>query len=491
MIISDHLFPFLRETSAMSARSALCLLALSLTAPAAVRADDDVEPVRLTLHPAASPKPSLRYRLLPDRRDLEPGNAAALYYRTEAMFVENRGLLMDLGGLHWEAWASAPLKDLPLKEVREKVGAYKYIYKELATAGRRRDCDWQLEGRPEGIGLLLPEIQGYRSLARVLVVKARLEMADGKFDQAVETLRTGYSLGRNIAQGPSVIHYLVGAAIMEMMNRRVEELIQLPGSPNLYWSLSVLPRQVADIDRLLHDELEMVERSAPWLKRLENGPLNQEQVRAAQREMDRSLESFQLPRQTYGEALRQAVQLSAVYPEARAFLKARRIGGDDLDAMPVFQAAALYAFADHREAVEEAAKWTALPEERLNHPGYWAALERWQRAYTRLDQLFFRGLLSGSASRPLELLQLVEARMARRLAVLRCLEALRLHAAAHDGKLPDSLDDVKEVPVPLDPVNGRPFRYQLDGGQAVLSAPRLVRTFGKLNAVVYQIEMKK
>jgi len=44
---------------------------------------------RLSIAPASAPVPLMAYRLLPDPRDTVPGNAAAPYYRTEAMFVEN------------------------------------------------------------------------------------------------------------------------------------------------------------------------------------------------------------------------------------------------------------------------------------------------------------------------------------------------------------------------------------------------------------------
>ena len=54
-------------------------------------------------------------------------------------------------------------------------------------------------------------------------------------------------------------------------------------------------------------------------------------------------------------------------------------------------------------------------------------------------------------------------RMDRRVAALRCVEAVRLYAAAHDGKLPPSLDEIKDVPVPRDPVDDKPFGYRLVG----------------------------
>jgi hypothetical protein len=62
-------------------------------------------------------------------------------------------------------------------------------------------------------------------------------------------------------------------------------------------------------------------------------------------------------------------------------------------------------------------------------------------------------------------------RSQRRIGLLRVIEALRLYAAQHNGKLPAALDDIKDVPVPLDPVSGKPYGYKLEGGTATLDAP--------------------
>ena len=45
---------------------------------------------------------------------------------------------------------------------------------------------------------------------------------------------------------------------------------------------------------------------------------------------------------------------------------------------------------------------------------------------------------------------------------------MRIYAAAHDGKLPDKLGDVTEVPIPNDPGTARPFNYMRDGDTATL-----------------------
>jgi hypothetical protein len=67
--------------------------------------------------------------------------------------------------------------------------------------------------------------------------------------------------------------------------------------------------------------------------------------------------------------------------------------------------------------------------------------------------------------------KLAEARTDRRVAALRIIEALRMHAAAKAGPLPTSLDEITLVPIPLDPVTGKPFSYKKNGEVATLSAP--------------------
>lgn len=66
-----------------------------------------------------------------------------------------------------------------------------------------------------------------------------------------------------------------------------------------------------------------------------------------------------------------------------------------------------------------------------------------------------------------------QMRLDRRVAALRVVEAIRLYAASHDGKLPEELNQVTEVPVPEDPATGKPFEYRRDGAAAVLTMPDL------------------
>src|SRR5262249_39055582 len=82
-------------------------------------------------------------------------------------------------------------------------------------------------------------------------------------------------------------------------------------------------------------------------------------------------------------------------------------------------------------------------------------------------------------------------RIERRVAALRCVEAIRLHAAANGGKLPPKLSDVTVVPTPVDPWTGKPFDYELDGDKAVLAtADPGGDTAGVVSAIRYEITIR-
>jgi hypothetical protein len=60
-----------------------------------------------------------------------------------------------------------------------------------------------------------------------------------------------------------------------------------------------------------------------------------------------------------------------------------------------------------------------------------------------------------------------QGRLEQRIALLRHVEALRMYAAGHDGKLPEKLDEIA-VPLPVDPFTGKAFRYAKEGETAHL-----------------------
>jgi hypothetical protein len=453
-------------------RTLACLTVLLAALPAAAQTANG-EPLRLTLHPAALPRQSLKFSLLPGRDEQEPGNAATLYYRSEAMYVDNKPLLLDVKGGAWDTWAEMPLKDMPLDAIRGHLDSAAPVLREVDRAALLRDCDWQLSRRPEGIGLLIPEVQGFRELVRVLAVRARYEIARGRYAEAVAALRSGYALNHRLAAGPTLIHVLVGLAMTAVLDKQLETLVQQPGAPNLYWSLTVLPRPFADLGPALQNETEELEDMWPALKRLDRGPMTTEQLLAFRRDIEKSLNVFNVRRAPAAESLAQWWYDAQAYPEAWRGLREQGYPTAQLEAMPAFQVIALWAYREYRQAWQEYAKWIAVPQFG-REKGYREAGRRLQRATERLDQCVLTGGLLvkvGVGPPPYDKVLAAGHRIDRRFAFLRCVEALRLYAANHDGKLPASLDEITEVPVPVEPVTGRPFEYEVKGDTAKLKLP--------------------
>ena len=131
-----------------------------------------------------------------------------------------------------------PLDKLPRQQLRESLAHYAVVLRLCAEAARRDHCDWEMP--PLTLKTLahppVDDVQSFRELAHHLGLRCRLELAEGQFDQAVRTLQIGFALARHVSAGENVIHNLVGVAIASVMLARVEEMIQLPGSPNLYWA---------------------------------------------------------------------------------------------------------------------------------------------------------------------------------------------------------------------------------------------------------------
>ena len=482
----------------MRRTAVLLLLAAASLALAAGKPGD---PIRIAVEPSAAPKPSLKFRLIPDRRDLTPGNAATLYYRAMASFTENSALLQEIRKDYWYDWLDTPVKNLPMDEVRDKLGLARNLLHEIGLAARCKDCDWQIEDRPEGIGLLLPEVQSFRYVAVVLAVKARYEIARGNWDEACRALQTGYAVARHMGRGPTLIHVVVAGAITRFINDQVEAMIQQPGAPNLYWALTDLPRPFLDPELAVEQESRMIDRMIPWVKRLDGPPMSEAEAQAVMDDMRQSLDrfanEFALTQPTELDKVGQAFFLLQGHGEAKRGLLARdKYTEEQVEAMPQFQAVGLYTYLEYRDSLDEMLKWVHAPNG-LRHPGFQKASEKYGQALGRLDRVFFRGQLGGSLGigdaigASVRKVYAVAGRTDRRIAALECVEALRMYAAAN-GKWPDKVDDVTDVPLPDDPVTGKAFEYRVQDTKAVIAAPSI--TTGKPDGpdgVTYEAYLRK
>jgi tetratricopeptide (TPR) repeat protein len=87
-----------------------------------------------------------------------------------------------------------------------------------------------------------------------------------------------------------------------------------------------------------------------------------------------------------------------------------------------------------------------------------------------------------------ERVHLLMNRLDRHLAILQCIEAMRLYIAAHEGRFPKQLSDITLVGVPDDPVTGKPFIFSRTGSKAVLEGPAPKGELAK-QAIRYELNL--
>lgn len=152
------------------------------------------------LHPQKITQPAFRYSLLPTILEKRPGNAAVHYGKVTA---EQQVFFNDISRMN----AIANLPELSLDQIKESEVAStacpETIYRILREAALCDTCDWEL---PIGLGpfdeLIFVEVQQTRIFARLLVGKARYEIATGDFDSAVETSKPVTNLLEMSATAP-------------------------------------------------------------------------------------------------------------------------------------------------------------------------------------------------------------------------------------------------------------------------------------------------
>lgn len=460
----------------------------STAAPTGRDANSDT--ITLTLTPAPQPEHALRYRLMPSVFDEQPGNAA-LMYLTAAQSLPHEPWPDEQS-----EWLEMPLDELPLDKAKAALGDASDL-RFVEQGARRSRIEWDATHvRTQGVAALLPQLAPFRLLQRRLALRIRVEIAEGRYDDAIASLQTGIAFAHHLERGPTLIESLVGAAMAQMMMDRVEELIQQPDAPNLYWALADLPRPLVNMRYALQHEMHIIDFAVRQVRRAESARTVLEEINTTgdfiaglygyAMMMGQSLGD---ERATKAQRFRLGATAAGIaiyhYPRAKRYLiEEKGMTADQVEAMPVSKVAFEFAMHRYRYHRDELFKWFTLP--------YWQAARGLEQAeqqlkHTRrtLDGFPFSMLLPAVSSA-----YTAQARLDRRVAVLQTIEAIRMHAATNDGRLPQSLDAITIAPPPIDPITGEAFGYQRVGDTALLTAPapKLGR---EADAVRYEIRLRK
>jgi hypothetical protein len=257
-----------------------------------------------------------------------------------------------------------------------------------------------------------------------------------------------------MGEHPTLIGDLVGIAIAYVTIAPLEEMLEQPGCPNLYWALTNLPSPLVSLERGLEGERMFMRVELRDLD--DTAPMTAEQVRkvVAHIESLRDLEGKGKERTTtrawVDARARDEKQLAA----ARRRLVEYGMPEGRVGRFPAEQVILLDELREYEVRRDEHMKLANLPT--------WEFAARDHRTPPKREPALLDAFLPA-----LYKVRLAQGRLEQRVALLRHVEALRMYAADHDGKLPEKLSEVP-VPLPVDPVTGKPFRYELKDGTAHL-----------------------
>jgi hypothetical protein len=461
----------------MKSREPIAMIRVLLTAAALAafclgsRAEGTV--VQLRVQPMPAPQPALKYQLLPEVRELTPGNPIQWYIRC---FAEQRNFFFSKQGVaQRNRYLSMSLAELQA----QKYQGFGGNALTQADWGARLDApDWQVVQRvqTDGMELILPELEPLRVLGLSLRVRFRIEAAARRFDDAVVTAKTMFALARHLGEYPAEAGNEVGMAIANLALDTLEEMVQQPGCPNLYWALTDLPSPVVDVRKGLQGAQAIVAAEMRPLRH--DAPMTEA---ALEEFVSRLSGAIGFSREQEGRSPRNLrVGLKARADDADRVREARsRILGGNL-AQPattkappqlpgaLAQLVNVVGLADRVRAfppmqvilLDEKREYEIQRDEGMKL----LALAPWQIDVLCSGQEPGRGgdgLLKDFLPRVIKVRR-AQGRLEQRIALLRYVAALRIYAAEHDGKMPLTLTDIA-LPLPADPFTGKPFQYTAQG----------------------------
>lgn len=422
--------------------------------------ENDVTLTNLSVTAAPESVPLLGHSLLPRASDRQTGNAALFYYGAAGLMPNMDDALSD----SFKQWQKQPVDKLPRKEVEAFLDTFEKSFDHIRLASLRDHCDWETPVHA-GYDFELPSLSAFRQLARAMALKIRLDLADRDLDAALEDARHLLAMGRNLAAGPTLIQDLVGVAIAQTAIRELMAWPQDTDAPNLYWALSTLPTPFIDIRPSMETEMDLIFKEFPDLGNIEEETLSVEQANALAATILTKV-GMSSDNKTL-QALAPATWAILQYTDAQAFLRARQWTDKHLKALPVAQVVLIYQLQQYVENRDRMVCWLFLP-----YADAYAHKKEADQAQSKLYGGGAKFNLFAYFMPALYRIGFIQARLDRDIAMLRIVEALRMEAAHNQGRLPKRLSDVTRVPIPNNPITGKPFLYQgSDPHHARLEAP--------------------
>ncbi|MDR1384042.1 MAG: hypothetical protein LBJ67_09390 [Planctomycetaceae bacterium] len=464
--------------------------------------------IKMTVTPTELPYPLLKYRFNTYVNEMESGNAAPLYSEAYARFrdIEQRTMRnkvyesQEYAKAKWpEAFNIPPEKRdddmikklqfqaFPLKphwtkeswtliDASQEEELYKNlneVYRFIEKASKKRDCDWSYQIEYRGLYTLLPHIQNLRTLARYLDGKAEWEIRNGKYDDAVKTIRLGLRLAEHLESSdyPYLVTELVAIAIKGIMFNKIQLLSAQPDSPNLYPALTQIVYRSDIYQKSLQMEQYMWFNRSDMQEMMERMDENNREdckilLDAVVATFGRGAFANNNFETTQQDRMNQVITAACLicYPHGKERLLKRGLTETEIEKLSVYQVVTPYILEEIKGAYDKMIVAALFPLG-SKHTAIEFSSDDYgiQRADSPVNVYLSLLLPAATAAKNAFL------RMEQNLDLMKITEAIRYYAAVNGGKLPESLEQIEQLYVKtVGVVNNKPFGYRVEGNTAII-----------------------
>jgi len=447
--------------------------------------------MELTLTPMPETRPALKHRFIPDEFELQDGNAALFYLKAMGFLEQDyaRNLLSETkkklrqiaeekGEEDYNAapdcWLEMSPKEIPVGEVKQYLHLTSFQPLDLAEAAKRRsfslDRNIRLVSNP--VGVLLPEIQTMRLLGRTQSLRCRLALAEGRVEDAITIIGQQFAMAKHLGTDEFLVSNLVGCAIVGMVYGDALHLVQQPTTPNLYWAFASLPNPICDLRNSLAFERQILFEQVKLLREIDETPRNAgywqdfvgrivpEFLNAGIVDSQRMVKDPDTARATLVAAI------ASGYPGAKRYLiEGVKMDRDQVESYCTTQVFFLALKRFYENTRDDHFKWIFTPIAQAITDSDFKSLD--ERTTSESLQLGWASIPTTAFLISTVPTRQASMRVQQTIAFLQTIEAIRMFGASHEGKLPESLENLP-VPAPADPFTGKPLAYERSGDKAIL-----------------------
>jgi hypothetical protein len=293
-------------------------------------------------------------------------------------------------------------------------------------------------------------VQALRGVARALHARFQSEATSGQIDDALRTAKTMFAMARHTGEHPTLIGELVAIANANMALSPLEALLEQPGCPNLYWALTDLPEPLISLRTGIDGERLMVWTLFRDLN--STAAMNAEQIKQFIDPLDALIRQVgNKPANVLGNDVARRAKDQEKVQAARKRLIDGGLVESSVNTFPAEQVLLLDEARACQVRFDEIVKIMKFPAWQFEALLKKSTAGKNEQSILTEELFGLKFLVAGRRA---------QARIDQRIALLRHVEALRMHAAEHSGALPAKLPDVA-VPLPVDPFTGKPFAYEL------------------------------